>query len=62
MIKTTKTFKGVPKVIFRGSEATIREDYIRITWSMIQKNEKTRRAVIDAIQSINDAVKQIENS
>lgn len=62
MIKTTKTFRGIPKVIFRGSESTIREDYIRITWSMIQKNEKTRRAVIDAIQSINDAVKQIENS
>ena len=62
MIKTTKTFKGVPKIVFRGSEAEIREDIKRIMWSMIQKNDKTRNALIDAIQSINDAVKMIENS
>ena len=62
MIKTTCNIKGTPKVIFKGSEKEIRDDIMRIMWSMIQKNEKTRSALCDAIQSINDAVKQIEYS
>lgn len=58
MIKAMKTVKG-PKIIFRGSSDELQKDLTRIIWSMIQKDDSTRRAVVNAIEEINQAVKLI---
>lgn len=58
MIKAVKTVKG-PKITFRGSPDELQKDLTRIIWSMIQKDDSTRRAVVNAIEEINQAVKLI---
>lgn len=56
MIKAVNTLKG-PKVIFRGNADELQTDLSRIIWTMIQKDDLTRRAVVNAIEEINQAVK-----
>ena len=62
MIKTYLTMGGTPKVKFKGSNKVLKQDLIRIMWSMIEHDEKSRQALVDAIGEINFAVKHIENS
>lgn len=59
MIKVSRFLRKEPKVTFRGSLKEIKADVTMIMWSMIQKDEKTRAALVEAIADVNDAVKQM---
>ena len=59
MIKTYNTLNG-PKVKIRGNEKTLKQDLIRIMWSVIEHDEKSRQALVEAIEEVNFAVKHIE--
>lgn len=60
MIKTYFNMSGDPVVKFKGNNKEIQQDITRIMWSMIEKSEETRQALINAIEEINFAVKHIE--
>lgn len=61
MIKTYFNVAGDPVVKFKGSTKEIQQDMTRIMWSMIEKSEETRQALINAIEEVNFAVKHLEN-
>lgn len=54
MIKSFITMNGTPKVVFRGDTNIIKGDLKRILLSMIQKDEKTRTAVVEAVTEVNE--------
>ena len=58
MIKTYNV-AGQIKVKFRGDSKTLKHDMVRIMWSMIENSKESRQALIEAIEEINWAVKQI---
>ena len=58
----TKIYKGKPKVTFKGSIEEIKQDFKMIMWSMIVESEESRRVMLEAIDEINQSVKQIEKS
>ena len=60
MIRTYNTLNG-PKVKFRGSTKVIKQDLIRIMWSMIEHDGASRQALVEAVEEVNFAVKHIEN-
>ena len=60
MIKTYYNVSGDPVVKFKGDTKEIQQDITRIMWSMIEKSEDTRQALINAVEEINFAVKHIE--
>ena len=54
MIKSFITMNGTPKVVFRGNTTIIKGDLKRILLSMVQKDEKTRTAVVEAVTEVNN--------
>lgn len=58
----TKIYKGKPKVTFKGSIEEIKNDFKMIMWSMIMESGESREVLLEAIEEINQAVKQIEHS
>ena len=59
MIKTYN-IAGQIKVKFKGDAKTIKHDMVRIMWSMIEHSTESRQVLIEAIEEINWAVKQME--
>lgn len=62
MIRVEKKLNGTKKATFKGNLHEIKDDVIILMWSMIQKDEKTRKALIDAIDSVNNALHQMGDS
>lgn len=50
------------KVTFKGNLHEIKDDVKILMWSMIQKDEETRKALIEAIDDINSALHQMGDS
>ena len=61
MIKTS-IVAGKPKVTFKGSDEEIKQDLKRIFWSLIQNSKESRQVLVDAVNEVNEAFKQITNS
>ena len=58
----TKLKGGKPLVQFKGSTEEIKSDVKMIMWSMIMQSPELRKALVDAIDEINTAVKELEHT
>lgn len=62
MIRVEKKLDKTKKVTFKGNLHEIKDDVKILMWSMIQKDENTRKALIEAIDDVNNALHQMEVS
>ena len=62
MIRVEEKFDKTKKVTFKGNLHEIKDDVKILMWSMIQKDEKTRNALIEAIDDVNSALHQMGDS
>lgn len=62
MIRVEKKLDKTKKVTFKGNLDEIKDDVKILMWSMIQKDENTRKALIEAIDDVNSALHQMGDS